>query len=134
MPIKEEEDSEADLESDASGTPYVPEEERPARKRRNGRQTTGRRQSQARRVIEDEDEEEDSPPSQRSRYVAEPDDEDDTDELAMGRDVGFFTELNVDTNADLVAGRIRACATEDAEDDHVTSLCKCICEETQARG
>ncbi|EPS97071.1 hypothetical protein FOMPIDRAFT_1052763 [Fomitopsis schrenkii] len=91
VPVKEEEESDADPfeDSDASGSAYEPEEEQPMRKRTSGRASIGgRRRSQASRVVDEEDEEddeeEDAPKyrhTRRPRYISE--DEDDTDELAM---------------------------------------------------
>ncbi|KAH9936621.1 uncharacterized protein B0H18DRAFT_327754 [Fomitopsis serialis] len=92
VPVKEEEESDVEpFESDASGSAYEPEDEQPVLKRNNRRATAGQRQSRARRVVEDEDEGEEETRSHRhvrpGRYVLE--DEDDTDELAMGREDEF---------------------------------------------
>lgn len=95
VPVKEEEDSDADPfeESDASGSAYEPEDKQPTRKLTNGRASIGgRRRSQAsRRVIDEEEEdEEDDTPVHRAQYFSE--DEDDTDELAIRRNVRYSSK------------------------------------------
>ncbi|KZT09394.1 uncharacterized protein LAESUDRAFT_723155 [Laetiporus sulphureus 93-53] len=89
VPVKEEDDSEANaeiLESDASGSAYEPEEEQPVKRRQHERVSDVGRPRQRQRYVEpdeDEDEEQDDGSHRRHNRFMHEQTDDDVDELAM---------------------------------------------------
>lgn len=106
------------------------------RKRTTGRASTGgRRRSQASRVVdEDEDEAGEVPDyryKRRPRYVSE--DEEDTDELAMGPNVCLNYEPGDSVMVEDITGRLRLYTEENSQSKRFAPSCERFREKAQAR-